>query len=49
MNVISYALFAYALTALISFAVIGLIVFVNYMMSKKENENAINKTEEVEV
>ena len=33
MNVIEYALFAYGLTAVISFAVIGVIVFLNKLLS----------------
>lgn len=32
MNVVSYALFAYALTAVISFAVIGAVVCVNKVL-----------------
>lgn len=32
MNVVSYALFAYALTAVISFAVIGVVVCVNKLL-----------------
>lgn len=35
MNPMVYALFAYGLTAVISFAVIGIIVFINYVMNGK--------------
>lgn len=39
MNVIEYTLLAYGLTAVISFAVIGVIVFINKLLS----ENGSNK------
>ncbi|MFZ7103872.1 MAG: hypothetical protein ACOWWO_14640 [Peptococcaceae bacterium] len=37
MGVVLYALFAYALTALIAFGVVALIVFVNYLMNRNRN------------
>jgi len=44
MDVVTYAIFAYGLTAVISFAVIGIIVLVNHVMNlktaKEEGENA---------
>jgi len=39
LNVILYALFTYALTACIAFSMIGLILFVNYLMNRKNNTN----------
>lgn len=38
MNPVVYALFAYGLTAVISLAVIGVIVLVNKLMSPKDGE-----------
>lgn len=38
MNVVQYALFAYALTAVIAFAVVALIVFVNWIMNRNNTE-----------
>lgn len=37
MDVVTYALFTYTLTAIISFAVIGIIVVVSKMMSAKNS------------
>lgn len=37
MGPIAYSLFTYALTALISYAVIGIVVLVNRTMSKKSD------------
>ncbi|MEW6624855.1 MAG: hypothetical protein AB1420_17310 [Bacillota bacterium] len=45
MNVIVYALFTYALTAIIAFGVIALIVFVNYLMNTKNSGKINNKKE----
>ena len=36
MNTVTYALFAYAMTEVISFAVVGVIVLINKIMSKGE-------------
>jgi len=38
MGIVQYVFFAYALTAVIAFAVIALIVFVNWMMSRNNQE-----------
>ena len=38
MNTVTYAIFAYAMTAVISFAVVGVIVLINKIMSKEEGE-----------
>lgn len=38
MNTVTYALFAYAMTAAISFAVVGVIVLINKIMSGGEEE-----------
>lgn len=37
-GVVSYVFFTYALTAVIAFAVMGLIVFINWLMSRNNEE-----------
>ena len=44
MGVIPYMFFSYALTAAISFLIIGIIVLVNKLMSKTKNDE--NREEE---
>ncbi len=39
MGTVTYALFAYGLTAVLSFAVIGIIVLVDKLMSKESKED----------
>ena len=39
MNAVTYALFAYGMTAAISLAVVGIIVLINKIMSKKDGED----------
>lgn len=46
MNPIVYALFAYALTAVISVMVIGLIVIVNNIMNKPKANNHYQEVED---
>jgi len=50
LNVILYTLFTYALTAVIAFSMIALIVFVNFLMNRKKNSNIdqVNSIEEVQ-
>lgn len=39
MNTVVYALFAYGMTAVISFAVIGVIVLINKIMNRGDKED----------
>lgn len=41
MGIITYVFFAYALTAAIAFAVMGLIVFINWLMSRNNGEEEL--------
>lgn len=47
MNPILYALIAYAMTAVISFTVIGLIVIVNNFMNRPKAANSIQEGEDI--
>lgn len=39
MNVVAYALLTYAMTAVISFGIVGVIVLINKMFASSEEEN----------
>lgn len=41
MGVVTYVFFAYGLTAAIAFAVMGLIVFINWLMSRNIEEEEL--------